>query len=66
MKRFIEDALKETNTSKAEYWEDKLKADYYATTPYGSYYYNYIIPLGTYLYDIDLNKYDCLLHYLHL
>ena len=38
--------------------EDKLKADYYATTPYGSYYYNYIIPLGTYLYDIDLNKYD--------
>ncbi len=38
--------------------EDKLKADYYATTPYGSYYYNYIIPLGTYLYDIDENKYD--------
>ena len=38
--------------------EDKLKADYYATTPYGSYYYNYIIPLGTYLYDIDLDKYD--------
>ena len=27
MKRFIEDALEETNTSKAEYWEDKLKAD---------------------------------------
>ena len=27
MKRFIEDALKETNTSKTEYWEDKLKAD---------------------------------------
>lgn len=27
MKRFIEDALKETNTSKAEYWEDKLKTD---------------------------------------
>ena len=40
--------------------EDKLKADYYATTPYGSYYYNYIIPLGTYLYDIDLNKYDAI------
>ena len=38
--------------------EDKLKADYFATTPYGSYYYNYIIPLGTYLYDIDLSKYD--------
>ncbi|MGN1041881.1 MAG: leucine-rich repeat protein [Christensenellales bacterium] len=40
--------------------EDKLKADYYATTPYGSYYYNYIIPLGTYLYDIDPEKYDAI------
>ncbi len=38
--------------------EDKLKADYWATTPYGSYYYNYVIPLGTYLYDIDTSKYD--------
>ncbi len=38
--------------------EDKLKADYYATTPYGSYYYNYLIPLGTYLYDIDESTYD--------
>lgn len=38
--------------------EDKIKADYYATTPYGSYYYNYIIPLGTYLYDVDTSKYD--------
>ena len=38
--------------------EDKIKADYYATTPYGSYVYNYIIPLGTYLYDIDTSKYD--------
>ncbi|MDE6397893.1 MAG: leucine-rich repeat protein, partial [Clostridiales bacterium] len=33
--------------------EDKIKADYLATTPYGSYYHNYIIPLGTYLYDMD-------------
>lgn len=40
--------------------EDKLKADYYATTPYGSYYYNYIIPLGTYLYTIDTDKYDAI------
>ena len=40
--------------------EDKIKADYYATTPYGSYYYNYIIPLGTYLYDIDENAYDAI------
>jgi len=40
--------------------EDKLKADYFATTPYGSYYYNYIIPLGTYLYDVDTNMYDAI------
>ena len=40
--------------------EDKLKADYYATTPYGSYYYNYIIPLGTYLYDVDTDMYDAI------
>lgn len=40
--------------------EDKLKADYFATTPYGSYYYNYIIPLGTYLYDIDTSVYDAI------
>lgn len=38
--------------------EDKLQADYYATTPYGSYFYNYIIPLGTYLYDVDTLSYD--------
>ncbi len=38
--------------------EDKLKADYYATTPYGSYLYNYLVALGTYLYDIDTSKYD--------
>lgn len=38
--------------------DDKIKADYVATTPYGSYFYNYIIPLGTYLYDIDTEKYD--------
>lgn len=38
--------------------EDKIKADYFATTPYGSYFYNYIIPLGTYLYDVDTDKYD--------
>ncbi len=38
--------------------EDKIKADYYATTPYGSYFYNYMIPLGTYLYDVDSSMYD--------
>lgn len=40
--------------------EDKIKADYLATTPYGSYYYNYLIPLGTYLYDIDEDLYDAI------
>lgn len=40
--------------------EDKLKADYYATTPYGSYFYNYLIPLGTYLYDIDESMYEAI------
>lgn len=40
--------------------DDKIKADYYATTPYGSYFYNYIIPLGTYLYDLDTTKYDAI------
>ncbi len=38
--------------------DDKLQADYFATTPYGSFFYNYIIPLGTYLYDIDTAQYD--------
>ena len=40
--------------------EDKLKADYYATTPLGSYYYNYIIPLGSYVYSMDETKYDAI------
>ncbi len=40
--------------------EDKIKADYYATTPYGSYFYNYIIPLGAYLYDMDTTKYEAI------
>ncbi len=40
--------------------EDKLKADYFATTPYGSYFYNYIIPLGTYLYEIDTTVYEAI------
>ena len=40
--------------------DDKIKADYYATTPGGTYYYDYIIPLGTYLYDIDKSKYNAI------
>ncbi len=38
--------------------EDKIKPDYYATTPYGSILYNYIIPMGAYIYDIDTSRYD--------
>ncbi len=38
--------------------EDKIKADYYATTPFASYLYNYVIPLGSYIYDIDTSKYE--------
>lgn len=33
--------------------EDKIKADYYATTPLGKYFYDYIIPMGSYLYEMD-------------
>ena len=32
--------------------DDKIKADYYATTPLGSYYYDYILPLGSYVYTL--------------
>lgn len=38
--------------------EDKLKADYYATTPLGTYFYSYYVPLGSFVYDIDETKYD--------
>ncbi len=38
--------------------EDKIKADYYATTPLGSYYYDYILPLGSYVYTMDESKYS--------
>ncbi len=34
-------------------YDDKIKADYYATTPYGQYYYDYILPLGKYLYEVN-------------
>lgn len=37
--------------------DDKIKADYYATTPLGSYYYDYVLPLGTYLYSMDEDEY---------
>ena len=32
--------------------DDKIKADYYATTPIGSYYYDYMLPLGSYVYQM--------------
>ena len=38
--------------------KDKIKADYYATTPLGTYYYSYIIPLGSYVYEMDEDAYD--------
>ena len=37
--------------------EDKIKADYYPTTPTGSYYYDYILPMGSYVYTMDESKY---------
>ncbi len=37
--------------------DDKLKADYYATTPMGTYYYDYVLPLGSYVYDMDKSMY---------
>lgn len=40
--------------------EDKIQADYWATRPYGSYMYNYIMPLGTYIYTLDESKYDAI------
>ena len=40
--------------------DDKIKADYYATTPLGTYYYDYIIPLGTYLYEMDEEAYSAI------
>ena len=40
--------------------EDKIKADYYATTPLGSYYYDYILPLGSYVYSMDESKYNAI------
>ena len=40
--------------------DDKIKADYYATTPLGSYYYDYLLPLGTYLYNMDEEYYSAI------
>ncbi len=37
--------------------EDKIKADYYPTTPTGTYYYDYILPLGSYVYTMDESLY---------
>lgn len=40
--------------------DDKIKADYYATTPLGSYYYDYLLPLGSYVYDMDETMYTAI------
>lgn len=37
--------------------DDKIKADYYASTPLGKYFYDYLIPMGSYVYKIG-NDYD--------
>ncbi len=37
--------------------DDKIKADYYPTTPMGTYYYDYVLPLGSYVYDMDESQY---------
>lgn len=36
--------------------DDKIKADYYATVPFGSYFDSYVISLGTYVYNMDLTQ----------
>ena len=38
--------------------DDKIKADYYPTTPTGTYYYDYILPLGSYVYNMDESLYN--------
>ncbi len=38
--------------------EDKIKADYYATTPLGTYFYSYYVPLGSFVYNIDETTYS--------
>ena len=40
--------------------DDKIAADYYATRPFGNYYYNYLLPLGTYLYSMDESQYEAI------
>ena len=40
--------------------DDKIKADYVATMPVGSYYYDYVVPLGSFLYKIDESKYTAI------
>ncbi|MCM1043030.1 MAG: leucine-rich repeat protein [Corallococcus sp.] len=37
--------------------DDKIKPDYYATTPLGMFNYDYVIPLGSYLYEMDESQY---------
>ncbi len=38
--------------------DDKIKADYYPTTPLGTYYYDYLMPLGAYVFKVDENAYS--------
>ena len=38
--------------------DDKIKADYYATVPFGTYFHSYVISLGTYVYNMDLTQFN--------
>ncbi len=40
--------------------DDKIKADYVPSKPLGTYYYDYILPLGSYPYDIDETEYPAI------
>ncbi len=40
--------------------DEKIKADYYATTPTGTYYYDYILPLGSYVYKMNETLYSAI------
>lgn len=40
--------------------DDKIAADYYATRPYGTYYYDYLLPIGTYIYTMDESTYTAI------
>lgn len=40
--------------------DDKIKADYYASTPMGTFYYDYVFPLGSYVYEMNKEEYPAI------